>query len=145
MQICNKQFSPYNNECHIFTAPLYYRMCILCYIYSGYCTAMYTMLHVYLCLYCVYVYSGIVIHLTGDMHASLSRTEQVIIPLIMQTSPQLRFISVLMHDFMMPSTYSRTIFSQGYSFLCLYREPQPKKPRRPQTPSTENPNPKNPI
>ena len=115
---------------YVFTASLYYRICILCYIYSGYCTAMYTMLHVYLCLYCVIVYSGIVIHLTGDMHASLSRTEQVIIPLIMQSSPQLRFISLLMHDFMMPSMYSRTIFLQGYSFLCLYRGPQPQKTQK---------------
>ena len=99
MQLCNKEFSPYNNEFYIFTASLYYRICILCYIYSG-----------------------IVIHLTGDMHASLSRTEQVVIPLIMQTSPQVRFISVLMHDFMMPSTYSRTMFFPELSFLMFIRE-----------------------
>ena len=122
MQLCNKEFSPYNNEFNIFTASLYYRICILCYIYSG-----------------------IVIHLTGDMHASLSRTEQVIIPLIMQSSPKVRFISLLMHDFMMPSTYSHTIFSHGYSFLCLYRELQPQKTQKAKTPSTENPNLKNPI
>ena len=41
-------------------------------------------------------------------------------------------------------------FTQGYSCLCFYKEPRPKKPRKDphhqaQTPSTENPNPKNPA
>ena len=83
------------------------RHCITAYVFCVIFTAVIVLLcilyYMYIYVYCVYVYSGIVIHLTGDMHASLSRTEQVIIPLIMQTSPQLRFISVLMHDFMMPS------------------------------------------